>query len=294
MISIYAPADTENLPILTKKERRIKKILSYAFLTINLGIALCLIYAFELDTFIAIITLIAIGILMAVSSIASDRARYKKMFIDWVVSFAILMFLPYIMSITFSISETTVKIVRDVSESVMSNTSIPELEQSEGINFEKTLIFGKVDKKGNNYDGLVQKLQKGLGSQALGIVIVYCVLVYYQIKFFILYLKRMLSVGFLIVISPLITITYSIDKARDNQAQAYKTWLKEFLVNVFIQPLHAFIFVIFMSTIYGVMEKAPLLAIIFLASLSRGEQIVRHIFKIERTSSMGFLGKRRK
>jgi len=39
MVSIYAPADTENLPILTKKERKTKKILSYVFLTINMLIA---------------------------------------------------------------------------------------------------------------------------------------------------------------------------------------------------------------------------------------------------------------
>ncbi len=36
LVSIYAPADTENLPILTKKERRVKKILSYVFLSINM------------------------------------------------------------------------------------------------------------------------------------------------------------------------------------------------------------------------------------------------------------------
>lgn len=36
MVSMYAPADTENLPILTKKERKTKKILSYIFLTINM------------------------------------------------------------------------------------------------------------------------------------------------------------------------------------------------------------------------------------------------------------------
>ena len=36
MISLYAPADTENLPILTKRERRIKKVLSYVFLTVNI------------------------------------------------------------------------------------------------------------------------------------------------------------------------------------------------------------------------------------------------------------------
>ena len=39
MVSRYAPADTENVPILTKKERKTKKILSYIFLTINLGVA---------------------------------------------------------------------------------------------------------------------------------------------------------------------------------------------------------------------------------------------------------------
>ena len=39
MVSIYAPADTENLPILTKKERRTKKVLSYVFLTINMIVA---------------------------------------------------------------------------------------------------------------------------------------------------------------------------------------------------------------------------------------------------------------
>ena len=39
MVSIYAPADTENVPILTKKERKTKKILSYLFLTIDLAVA---------------------------------------------------------------------------------------------------------------------------------------------------------------------------------------------------------------------------------------------------------------
>ena len=36
MIKLYAPADTENVPILRKKDRKKKKILSYIFLTIGL------------------------------------------------------------------------------------------------------------------------------------------------------------------------------------------------------------------------------------------------------------------
>ena len=40
MVSMYAPADTENVPIISKKERKTKKILSYITLTITLGVAL--------------------------------------------------------------------------------------------------------------------------------------------------------------------------------------------------------------------------------------------------------------
>lgn len=40
MVTKYAPADTDNLPILRKKERKTKQILSYIFLTINLMVAL--------------------------------------------------------------------------------------------------------------------------------------------------------------------------------------------------------------------------------------------------------------
>ena len=36
MISMYAPADTEEVPIISKKERKTKKILSYIMLTITL------------------------------------------------------------------------------------------------------------------------------------------------------------------------------------------------------------------------------------------------------------------
>lgn len=42
MITLYAPADTINVPILRKEERKLKKILSYIFATIELSIALIL------------------------------------------------------------------------------------------------------------------------------------------------------------------------------------------------------------------------------------------------------------
>lgn len=67
MVSIYAPADTENLPILTKKERKTKKILSYIFLSINMLVAL-----FVPNTIIS--NLIIIG--TAVQTISITRIAY--------------------------------------------------------------------------------------------------------------------------------------------------------------------------------------------------------------------------
>lgn len=40
MVSLYAPADTENVPIISIKERKEKKILSYIFLILNIVVAL--------------------------------------------------------------------------------------------------------------------------------------------------------------------------------------------------------------------------------------------------------------
>lgn len=237
--------------------------------------------------------LIYIGILMAISTIASDRAKYKNMLIHWVVSFAILMILPYIMALAMNVCEWCVGVIRNVAENVMQvQVNNPQLEQTKGLNFEQTLLYGKIDKNGNGFEGIFTKILKGDSWESFALVIVYCMLVYYQFKFFFMYLKRMLTVGFLVVISPLITITYSIDKAGDNQAQAFGKWMKEFLVNIFIQPLHALLFLIFMYSIYGIMERAPLLAIVFLASLSRGEQLVRAIFKIDGTRTFGGLRKK--
>lgn len=239
--------------------------------------------------------LIYIGILMAISSVATDKAKYKNMLIHWVASFALLILLPYIMSIAMNVCQVSVDVIRTTAEKIAENTNMAgqvaneNIETQKGLNFETTLLYGKIDEEGNGFEGLLTKIAKGYGWESFTLALVFLILSIYQFKFFFMYLKRMLTVAFLMVISPLITITYSIDKAGDNQAQAYKTWIKEFLVNLFIQPLHALLFLIFMYSVYGIMERAPLLAIVFLASLSRGEQLVRKIFKIERTASVGKL-----
>ena len=91
---------------------------------------------------------------------------------------------------------------------------------------------------------------------------------------------RKLKVAFLIMISPLITITYSADKIGDNKAQAFNAWLKEIVFQIFIQDLHAVMYLVFVLSAAAIAEKAPALAIVFLIALSNAEKIVKRIFNL--------------
>jgi hypothetical protein len=110
--------------------------------------------------------------------------------------------------------------------------------------------------------------------------IMYWVLLFTQLKLFWLYMKRVLMTGFLIVISPLITITYALDKVGDVKAQSFFVWFKEFTVNVLIQPLHALIYMVFILTANELAKTAPLLALLFLMSMGSVERMVKVIFNL--------------
>ena len=129
-------------------------------------------------------------------------------------------------------------------------------------------------------------------TRTWGALIVYCFLVGMTAAFLLMYIKRMLTIGFLIVISPLITITYSIDKAKDGKAQALNTWFREFMVTVLIQPFHCIIYLIFISTVLNTLgTKASLttmiLAIICMRFMWTAEGIVKNIFNLKDNSGLG-------
>lgn len=227
---------------------------------------------------ILLVVLIIIGILMAINSVASERAKYKEMLVNWFVSLAILILMPYIMSLSFNICNAATDTVSKLADSWEKSS-----------NLERTLVYGD-----DNDTGIASKISRSTGWQAFSFSLIWALLAYFQIKFFFMYLKRLFTIAFLVVIAPLITITYSIDKANDNQAQAFKKWISEFLVNLFIQPLHAILYIVFIYSTYEIMQRAPILAILFLWSLSRGETILRRIFRMDKSMSLGRLGRRKK
>ena len=205
--------------------------------------------------------LIYVGIRMAGSSIASEEAKYKKMLIFWAESMIVLFLLHYIMYAIMFMADFMLNIINMLREAMIDNKS--------GVSFETTLI-----------ESVYSFMMIFGGTKYALYSIFFWFLTALHLKFFITYFKRMLTIFFLVVISPLITVTYPIDKIGDGRAQAYEHWLKEFVINVMIQPIHAIAYIVFAYTAGRIAEQAPMVGMIFLLALGRVENIIRNVFKI--------------
>lgn len=220
---------------------------------------------------IGLLVLIYIGIRMAFSTVASEEAKYKKMLVAWGESIILMFILVYIMVFIMGFGEMLVNLFYNMRCDIMENsktvTSSGVIENSGAENFETTIVSSILD-------GVLNASGLRLAMYSL----MYWALVFSQFKFFYLYLKRLLVVGFLIMISPLITITYSIDKSGDGRAQAFSMWFKEFIINVLIQPLHALIYLVFMFTAGEIAKYAPIVGLAFMLAMGSVERMVKVIF----------------
>lgn len=208
---------------------------------------------------ILLVILVYVGIRMALTTIASDKAMYTKMITDWACSLALIFLLQYIMIFTFTVNDALVTAMASISDNTDMSDAIDTI-------FWRGFHWG-VD---------------GIGSAA-----VYFILVTQTIGLLISYINRMLKVAFLMIISPLITLTYSIDKMGDGKAQALGTWLKEFVFTVLMQPFHCIIYMVMVSTSIELLNDNvkelgyAVLAIVCIRFVKQAEEIVRRIFHFE-------------
>ena len=88
------------------------------------------------------------------------------------------------------------------------------------------------------------------------------------------------------MISPIVTVTYAIDKVGDGKAQAYSAWLSEFFINVMIQPIQAIIYIVFIYTAGEIANKSMSVAILFLFALTKVEKVVLKLFNLNNVESL--------
>lgn len=215
---------------------------------------------------LSLIILIYVGIRMALSTVASDKAKYKQMLIAWVESIVILFTMQYIISLVMNIGQMFGNIIYDLKCILNSGGD---------ASFETDIM-----------DNLTSFMLGSSGwSYALNSII-YWFLIFIQTKFFLSYFKRIITVGFLILIAPIVTITYPIDKIGDGKAQAFTVWFSELSVNIFIQPIHALIYLVFMYTAGEIAKYSMLVALLFLLSLTKVEKVVLQLFNLRNVVSL--------
>ncbi len=207
---------------------------------------------------LSIVVLIYIGIRMAMATNPENKSNYRKMLKNWLIGFALLFLLHYGIVIILKVVNWLL-------------TLIPE--SVAGRNFETEII----EKSINIFD------ETESAWTVLIYALTYVIIVGYEIYFFIKYFKRLLTMGFLVMIAPLITVTYAIDKAGDGKAQAFEAWKKMFISNAFMQPVHAFIYMIFIYSASAIATKAPMIAIVFFMGILKAEDIFNKLFKLEKT-----------
>lgn len=218
--------------------------------------------------------LIYVGIRMALSTVAEEKAKFKKMLMDWAASLALIYVLQYIMIFTIAVNEAIVDFLRQVTYADIHD-SMDEIMASAAL---------------------------GISMGSIMATAVYVMIMFQTIAFLITYMNRVIKVGFLILISPMISITYSIDKIGDGKAQALNYWLKEFVYCILIQPFHCVMYLAFVNIAISLMQTNSLLVtlgeggafnynqlvngllvILCLKFIGDGEKVVKKIFNFQET-----------
>ena len=245
--------------------------------TIRKGVASWYYVMRLIATAILLVILVYVGIRMALSTVASEKATYKKMLFDWAMSLAIIYVLHYLIIFVLYLNDA---IVSTLEAAAATDTG------------EVSAII----------DALFVLSKKWMNINSIPATAVYCLLGWQTIGLLISYFNRMLKLAFLLIIAPLITITYSIDKMGDGKAQVLNRWLKEFIYTILIQPFHCIIYITLVSTSFKLMTSvatytngkanipnakttdmiaAGILAILCIRFIKEAENLVRSIFNFQ-------------
>lgn len=124
---------------------------------------------------------------------------------------------------------------------------------------------------------------------SIGWKLIYAVLVIYTIIFLFTYVKRVVYMAFLTLIAPLVALTYSIDKMNDGKAQAFDMWLKEYIFNLLIQPMHLILYTILIRSAMDFASKNIVYVIVALGFMVPAEKLLRKFFGFEKAQTPGLL-----
>lgn len=214
--------------------------------------------------FLFAILLLVTVIRLSVSTVAEERAKFKALIGDWIKGILFVFIVKYIILLLSAVLDVMMDSLWTLRLS---------LETSNKTSFEFVV-----------YDNVWQYLENSGGMQYFAYGILYIMLVWVTLKFTVQYLLRVFKVAFLVVISPLVGALYTFRNAGSKGNNPIWGWVKSFAMQLYIQPIHAIIYLVFMFSATEIAINAPFLGIMFLWALERAEKIIKAIFGIKDTA----------
>lgn len=247
-------------------------------------------YIFRYFSIIAmLIVLIFLGINLAITSSASDKAKYKRMLTDWLVGFIIIFFIHYFMILVLKLNGSCLNFIKEIADAKTREIALTKgIETCEDIKDGVPCYACDKCKEvlESNSIGLYETIRtrayefrSGIGTSGM---IMYMVLVYYTIRFTIIYFKRFFTLMILTIIAPLVGLSYAFTKVSTGKAPMLKNWAQEYCFNVCLQTIHALIYTIFTTIaleISTISIAGFIVALIMFNFMIKADKIFRKIFK---------------
>lgn len=223
-----------------------------------------------------LVLLIFIGVKMAISTIASEKAVYKQMLVDWVAGMIIVFSIHYIMIFILTVNDSIVQALKPLASE--QSEIQEEFEYGDEKNKKTTQEIETTLYKSARTRAYDVKLTNGFTG-----MIIYGVLVYYAWRFALMYFKRMINIMILTLLAPAVSASYAFNKVLTGKAKVFSTWLTEYVMNVITQIVHVIIYSSFISIVLKLtLESLPgvILSFVLLNFMLKADKILRQLFKL--------------
>ena len=195
------------------------------------------------------------GIRIAISTVASEKAHYKEMLLGWLKSLILTLMINVIMYVIIYFNELFVTTFKKINED-----------------------------EGSIYSTIKTRAMEVPWKVGIPATILYLTLLLMWLRFIWAYFKRLFTVMMLIILAPLVLIRYAIQSASGKGSHMVSNWLQRFFTAVFIQSIHALLYVAFVENALKIALDdlhGFFIALFFLNFILSADELFANIFKFE-------------
>lgn len=274
-------------------------------------------YFKSLALVVIMVSIVAAGIRILLQTPQAKVKGYESLK-KVVMAVALIFFFPYVMKFAFEINETIIGYINQANTSGFvgavpispyTNADEEDIEfrspkyvstegkLSNSSSSDNTEIYlNQVSQYEKNVD--IMRLMRafaGVTYRFVYVILWYIMLAQVYILAFI-YIKRYLTIAFLIIVYPLVIIGHVVDGISGKRKGSFNTWSQKFFSTVFLQTLHAIMYGIISGVIVNQVLKTGdgtpgsekinvILMIVTTSFLFSGEKILTKFWKSSTDSS---------